>query len=190
MEGLMEGFLCASMIYFPYFIIRNINIRYVKWYFYLLSVCFLIILIKIFRVEEIGLDYLVLYLCSIGGFICLVKLNYKKDCRVKKLYILFSDSNLHPWLMNGLNDMKDEKIDECMEMLQKFIDDICSQKIKNITSITTEKYDLIVSIIMWKHHIDKEIILTANEELEIENLRNGCIVKYRIKDVIMDRAKC
>ena len=50
-----------------------------------------------------------------------------------------------------------------MDILQKFIDEVCSQKIKNITSITTEKYDLIVSIIMWKHHIDKEIILTAND---------------------------
>lgn len=184
MEGLIEGFLCVSIIYIPYFIIRNINMRYIKWYFYLLSFSFLIILIKMFSVEEVGLDYLVLVLCSIGVFICLLKLNYKKDCRVKKLYMLISNSNLHPWLINGLNDMKDEKIDECMEILQKFIDDVCSHKIKNITSITTEKHDLIVSIIMWKHHIDKEIILTANEEFEIENLRNGCIVKYKIKDVV------
>lgn len=185
-KNMIESFLksasIVSIFFVIYFFIRNINIKMVKFYTFIIQIILLFGIIT--AIKKMDIMVILVFLFNQFLFIFFLKDFYKDDKRVRGLYELISNSNLNPIFICGLREIEDEKLEKYSIELNDFLNFILFKRSLNFGFIIVENEELTISVVLFKKNIiyDEAINHISNSEhLKIENIKKGCQIKYCIK---------
>lgn len=183
-ESFISGALIVTIFFIIYFLIRNINIWFTKFYIFITQMILIYEIVSCVLAEEIDVMFIVLLLFYEILLISFIRDLYKEDQRVACLYKMISRSHLNPIFLCGLQEIQNEKLDMFYNELNKFLNYVLSTKTPNFGYIVMENDELQISIILFKKNLVFDDIasqISYSENLKIENIKKGCQINYSIK---------